>query len=156
MRELGSTHDLLLAARTARLGCLGTVGPHGEPHLVPVTFALAGDRCVLAVDHKPKTGRGLQRVRNLERDPRVSLLLDGYAEDWSTLWWVRVDGRAHISSDPAGRGAALEALQAKYRQYAAAPPSGPVIVVTVIRAVGWSHRLGAVVELPWHAHLETP
>src|SRR5437763_11695889 len=75
---------------------LATVDERGRPHLVPVTFAVRGDVVVTAVDHKPKSGRPLRRVRNAEANPAVSLLVDTYDEDWARLWWVRVDGRAEV------------------------------------------------------------
>ena len=80
----------LAAARVARLA---TVGGPGSPHLVPVTFAVAGDRIYSAVDAKPKTTRDLRRLRNIRADPRVAVLADHYDEDWSRLWWARADGQ---------------------------------------------------------------
>ena len=71
---------------SARVARLATLQPDGSPHLVPVTFAVDGDALAFAVDAKPKTTQRLQRIRNIERDPRVSLLVDEYADDWSRLW----------------------------------------------------------------------
>ena len=65
----------------------------GAPHLVPVVFARDQADLVTAVDGKPKSGKVLARIDNITRDPRVTLLADHYEEDWSSLWWVRVDGR---------------------------------------------------------------
>jgi PPOX class probable F420-dependent enzyme len=120
------------AARVARLA---TLGPSG-PHLVPVCFAVEEDVVVVAVDDvKPKSGR-LQRLRNVERDPRVALLADHYCdEDWSRLWWVRADGDARVL--PVSPHA-VDLLSARYPQYAAAPPPGPVIEVAVRRWSGWA------------------
>lgn len=99
----------------ARLGTLGQDGAH----LVPVVFAPAAGAIWSAIDGKPKGSKPLVRIRNLERDPRFSLLLDAYDADWTLLWWVRVDGEGAIESGPAleaSPGAA--ALRAKYPQYA--------------------------------------
>ena len=120
----------------ARVAVLGTVGPNG-PHLVPVVFAVAGDRIYTAIDHKPKRTRRLQRLRNIERDPRVSLVADDYDEDWECLWWVRADGMAAVV-DAAQVEAGLDLLEQKYRQYEGRRPDGPVIVVTVSNWTGWS------------------
>ena len=122
------------AARVARLA---TSGPE-RPRLVPVVFALIRDRIYSAVDQKPKRSTRLARLADIERDPAVSLLVDHYAEDWSTLWWVRADGAAslHDEDDDARRG--LNALSEKYPQYHAAPPRGPVIIVDVARWTTWS------------------
>lgn len=120
----------------ARVATLGTVGPAG-PHLVPVVFAVAGDRIYTAIDHKPKRTRRLQRLANIERDPHVSLLADEYDEDWARLWWVRADGTADVvaaADEPTGLGLLVE----KYRQYEGNIPDGPLIVVTVSTWTGWS------------------
>jgi PPOX class probable F420-dependent enzyme len=128
------------AARVARLA---TVRPGGAPHLVPVTFAVVGDDVMFAVDDKPKTTTALQRLRNLVAHPQVSFLVDRYDDDWAALWWVRADAVA-IVLDPGNEAAraevdgALDALVAKYPQYARHRPSGPVVVSTVHRWTGWS------------------
>jgi PPOX class probable F420-dependent enzyme len=66
----------------------------------------------------------------------VALLADHYAEDWTALWWARADGRAELLAPSHAR--ALELLSAKYPQYAAAPPAGPVVSITVTGWSGWS------------------
>ena len=104
----------LAAARVARLA---TAGSDGLPHLVPVTFAVDGDRIFTAVDQKPKTTPNLRRLRNIRENPRVALLADHYAEDWDTLWWVRVDGRASILTDGAALQRPLDLLAERYQQY---------------------------------------
>ncbi len=120
----------------ARLATLGAAGPH----LVPIVFALDGDRVVSAVDDKPKRTTRLQRLANIARDPRVSLLADHYADDWEQLWWVRADGRARVVDDPARREKALDLLSVRYRQYRERRPDGPVVEVEVERWTGWSAR----------------
>ena len=90
----------LTAARVARLA---TTGADGQPHLVPVTFAVDGELIYVAVDHKPKTTVNLRRLRNIRENPRVAVLADHYAPDWDTLWWVRVDGRASVTAADRGR-----------------------------------------------------
>jgi PPOX class probable F420-dependent enzyme len=120
----------------ARVARLATADPAGVPHLVPITFAVDGDRIVFAVDAKPKRSTGLRRLRNIAANPAVAVLADHYADDWSALWWARADGTAEIlSPPPAG---ALDPLRDKYPQYAAAPPPGPVVAVTVTAWSGWS------------------
>ena len=117
---------------------LGTVRPDGSPHLVPVTFAVDGDTVYTAIDAKPKRSRRLQRVENLEAEPRCTLLVDHYDGDWSRLWWVRADGHADVVDDPSSADHSLELLVARYPDYADAPPAGPVIVVHVSRWHGWA------------------
>jgi PPOX class probable F420-dependent enzyme len=123
------------------LAMLATVGPDGAPHLVPVVFAVHndGDQAVVytAVDAKRKTTQRLQRLTNIEANPRVSMLVDHYDEDWTQLWWVRADGLAavHYSGDEMAVGYAL--LRRKYVQYQRLALDGPVVTVTVARWASW-------------------
>jgi len=119
---------------------LATVTPEGVPHLVPVVFAFDGEsREVLytAVDAKPKTTQRLRRLANIESNPQVSLLVDQYADDWTQLWWVRVDGVAAIHRDGPALQTGYRLLRAKYPQYQSVPLDGPVIAVTVTRWSSW-------------------
>lgn len=128
--------ERLAAAPVARLA---TLRADGTPRLVPFTFVLLGDLICSAVDDvKPKSSTRLARLDDVRRDPRVALVADHYAEDWSTLWWVRVDGTAEVHETGEVRAQALGALCAKYPQYAAAPPDGPVLVITPDRWSGWT------------------
>jgi PPOX class probable F420-dependent enzyme len=118
---------------TARVGRLATVTADGRPHVVPVCFALDAGRIYTAVDAKPKTTQALRRLENVRASGRASLLVDHYEEDWSQLWWVRVDGPAEVLDS----NGALDALAAKYEQYRADPPAGPVIAITPERWRSW-------------------
>jgi PPOX class probable F420-dependent enzyme len=117
----------------ARVGRLATVTPHGRPHVVPVCFALHDGRIFTAVDAKPKATRALARLENVHATGRASLLVDHYDEDWRKLWWVRVDGAAEVlESDRA-----VDALAAKYPQYRAERPAGPLIAIAPERWRSW-------------------
>jgi len=121
-------------APDARVARLATVGADGRPHVVPICFALDGDTLYTAVDGKPKSTRALKRLANIEANPNVEVVVDGWDEDWSRLWWVRLSGTARVVEHDA-RG--LELLRAKYEQYRAAPPAGPFVVVTIRRWSEW-------------------
>jgi PPOX class probable F420-dependent enzyme len=123
------------AAAVARLA---TVGSDGRPHIVPVVFAAVESFVYIAVDHKPKASRDLRRLRNIRANPAVSVLVDHYEDDWTKLWWVRADGTASIVDDPAVMAGPIDLLVAKYPQYQAIRPVGPVIAVQVARWTGWS------------------
>lgn len=101
-------------------------------------FALEGDHLFTAVDHKPKTTTRLQRLANLAADPRVSVLVEHYADDWEQLWWVRIDGRAHILGPEESTAGPLDLLAARYPQYREQRPTGPVVVVSIERWMGWA------------------
>jgi PPOX class probable F420-dependent enzyme len=130
--------ERFVASTVARLA---TVGPARQPQLVPVTFALLGEATIVsAVDHKPKRTTALQRLANIAAEPRVSLLVDHYADDWNQLWWARADGRARIVTvgrELELRAQALAALARRYHQYSEHPPAGDLIVVEVQRFSGW-------------------
>jgi PPOX class probable F420-dependent enzyme len=126
------------AAPVARLA---TLRPDGTPRLVPITFALVdGLICSGVDDVKAKRTLGLARLADVARDPRVALVVDHYADDWSRLWWVRVDGTAAVLADGRERAAAVAALRAKYPQYKGAELAGPVLAVTPTRWAGWAGR----------------
>jgi PPOX class probable F420-dependent enzyme len=123
---------------SAMVARLATVGRDGRPHIVPITFALGDDALYFAVDFKPKKTADLQRLRNIEANPAVSVLVDHYEDDWTKLWWVRVDGSARIVIDGTGFDLAIAMLTERYAQYRSARPAGPAVVVTIERMTGWS------------------
>lgn len=125
------------AARVARLA---TVSGDGRPHLVPVVFAVEEDTVLMAVDAKPKRHRGLKRLRNIDDNPAVSLLVDRYDDDWDALWWVRADGTATVTAAEPVLVRVRDALGARYPQERDEPPEGPAITVAVTRWTGWSAR----------------
>ena len=133
-----TTEDARARFAAARVARLATAGRDGRPHVVPVTFAVDGDRIYTAVDHKPKTTTNLRRLRNIAENPRVALLADRYTDNWDELWWVRVDGRASIAAGDAAMRHPLDLLAERYGQYRQARPAGPVIVIDAERWTGWS------------------
>lgn len=117
---------------------------------MPVTFAVVtandtangtadgtADAVVFAVDHKPKAGRDLKRLRNIRANPAVSFLVDHYDDDWSRLWWGRADATA-VVADAANSPAEVDALARKYPQYAQHRPDGAVVIATVTTWRGWA------------------
>src|SRR3954452_3561838 len=108
-------HEMRDHVATARVGRLATVRGDGQPHAVPVCFAFAGDEIVTAVDAKPKSTTALTRLDNVRAHRDVCLLVDHYDDDWSKLWWVRVDGAARVADLSDSYAAALAS---KYDQYA--------------------------------------
>ncbi len=101
---------------------LVTLGADGGPAPIPVVFARVGAELYSPIDGKRKRGGVLARERNLRADPRVALLLDHYEDDWERLWWLRVEGRGAVVA-AAEHPLALDALRAKYPQYARVPLS---------------------------------
>ncbi len=121
-----------------RVAHLATTTPQGDPHLVPVTFAVVDAILVTMIDHKPKTTTRLQRLTNIDHRPKASLLADHYAEDWDSLWWVRVDGDASLRTDGSDWEAGRKMLAEKYHQYRDRPPEGTAIFVSIDRVTWWA------------------
>lgn len=114
--------EALRRAAAADHGVLATLHEPRGADLVPACFAIDGDRLAVPIDSvKPKGSTALGRIRNLERDPRATLLVEHWdATDWSRLWWVRL--LLIRTSEPPERVAVLErGLRARYPQYATAP-----------------------------------
>jgi PPOX class probable F420-dependent enzyme len=122
------------AARVARLA---TADAQGRPHLIPIVFAVDGDRVYSVVDAKPKRTRALRRLANVSQNPAVALLVDHYDdEDWDALWWVRAEGQARILEPQEPEAAnAIALLKERYPQQRA---TGQVLAVDVERWSGWA------------------
>ena len=129
----GWAGELLETERVARLAYVDD-GDH--PRVLPVTFAIADGALWSAIDEKPKRLAEPARIRYLERRPEAALLVDVYDDDWSLLAWVQLLGRIEIvpvESSPE----AMKALAAKYEPYAARTPPGPLLRLSVERALHW-------------------
>lgn len=123
----------------SRVAHLGTADAAGRPHVVPVCFALAGDRVYITIDQKPKGAADrLKRLRNIEENSHATLLADRYDEDWSKLGWVMLRGRAEILFDGAEHDEAQDLLRQRYPQYRAMDLADlPVIAIRIERASAW-------------------
>ncbi len=127
------------ALNRARVGRLGTVDEHGAVRLVPICFVVVDGWLASAVDHKPKRTGQLRRLDDMEHSGRATVLVDHYDDvDWSLLWWVRLRGRAvvHDAAEPEAI-AAVDALTAKYVQYAERRPSGAVYRIALDEVRWW-------------------
>lgn len=118
---------------------LATSDDVGQPHVVVTTFVVARGLIFSAVDSKPKRGRNLKRLRNIQANPRVSVLADHYEDDWRQLWWARADGTAIVIESEQGMVEPIRLLGEKYWHYRKDRPEGPVIAVTVDRWTGWAY-----------------
>ena len=117
---------------------LATLRPGGSPHLIPIVFVVSDERVITAIDGKPKQQVTPARLRNIGADPRVSILVHHYEDDWSRLWWVRIDGTARVLVEGDEFSQGMAALRERYPQYQATPLPGPVIVVDPVEVTGWS------------------
>ena len=134
--------DLRRRVASARVARLATIEDDGRAHLVPICFAIEGERLFSAVDQKPKRSRDLRRLRNLRERPWATVLVDHYEEDWTRLWWARLRGPAEVLDDGDESRRALALLTAKYPQYRREPPGGPVVAIQLAEWRGWSAATG--------------
>ena len=135
-----SETDMRERVERARAARLATADQRARPHLVPFCFVLEGDTLYSVVDEKPKRSKRLKRLANIRANPQVSVLVDHYEDDWSRLWWVRLDGLARVVEETAEHDHAVRLLQDKYEQYRREPPTGPVMAVRVTNWRGWPPR----------------
>ena len=138
--------DLDLATRAfvsgAQVAHLATADQYARPHVVPIVFVLTEDRVYFPLDRKPKREDDwhmLRRVRNIETNGRVAIVVDRYDDDWSKLVWVLLEGVATIVETGEERDTAAAQLTDKYAQYRDGSLAGrPVVRVAIERTVRWS------------------
>jgi PPOX class probable F420-dependent enzyme len=129
----GWAGELLAAERVARLAL---IDDEDRPRVLPVTYAVLGESVWSAIDEKPKRAAEPARLRYLRRRPEAALCVDRYSDDWSRLAWVQLLGRIDVL--PAvEHPAALEALAARYEPYRERTPPGPLLRLSVDRALSW-------------------
>lgn len=125
-----------------RVGRLATADTAGNPHVVPVCFAIAGANLYITIDEKPKraTSRPLKRMRNLTDNPSTAFVADRYDEDWTRLGWVMLRGRAEILTNGTEHDHAQALLRERYPQYRTMQLTElPVIAIRIERATSWGN-----------------
>ncbi len=125
-----------------RVGRLATADARGNPHVVPVCFAIAGDTLYITIDEKPKraSDRPLKRLRNMMDNPSTAFVADRYDEDWTRLGWVMLRGRAEVLHDGQEHDHAQTLLRQRYPQYRSMQLAElPVIALRIERATGWGN-----------------
>src|SRR5262245_47332885 len=105
----------------SRVGRLGTADASGQPLVVPICYAWDGGALFSAIDAKPKTRavESLKRIRNIRENPKVSVVIDHYDEDWCALRYVIIQGQARLLTGGADFSHGADLLLAKYPQYRA-------------------------------------
>ncbi len=114
-------------------GVLGTVHAERGVDAVPCVFVTGRPRIFVPIDTvKQKRTTQLQRLANIEADPRCVLLGDHYDRDWTKRWGVRAHATAAVTD------AVLQPLTDRFEQYRAAGAVAAAIVLTVTEVTGWS------------------
>ena len=125
-----------------RVGRLATADARGNPHVVPVCFAIEAATLYITIDEKPKqaSARPLKRLRNMMENPSVAFVADRYDEDWQQLGWVMLRGRADILTDGSEHDRAQALLRERYPQYRTMQLDDlPVIALRIAQATSWGN-----------------
>ena len=125
---------------SARVGHLATAGEDARPHVIPVCYSTDGRYIYSVLDQKPKRTAltKLRRVKNILANPKATLLVDHYEEDWVNLWYIMVSGQADLVTEGQEQINAVALLQDKYQQYREMDIAlNPVIKITPENIVSW-------------------
>jgi PPOX class probable F420-dependent enzyme len=131
------TRDFLDSHRVARFA---TADLGGQPHIVPICYAVSNNTVYFTIDQKPKRSmdKPLKRIRNLQQNPHVALVVDRYDEDWTRLGWVMVQGEAALLGSGKEHAKAQRLLKARYPQlYGMQIEDLPVIAIRIKRVDSW-------------------
>jgi PPOX class probable F420-dependent enzyme len=140
MAMLSEGQAVFLASQ--RVGRLATADSRGNPHVVPVCFAIEHGTLYITIDEKPKRAstRPLKRLRNMTDNPCAAFVADRYDEDWSRLAWVMLRGRVDILADGPEHDHAQVLLRERYAQYhTMALGELPVIALRIERVTSWGN-----------------
>ena len=138
----GLSPSQLRFIRAARVAHFATAGVNGQPHVIPICFVFDGRHFYSPIDEKPKrtTPAKLKRVRNLQENAQTALVIDRYTEDWKSLAYVLIYGRAKILYRGAAHAEAVRHLRRKYSQYRQmAIHTTPMIQIRPVRWIFWGN-----------------
>ena len=135
----------------ARVARLATVDTKCTPHLVPVVFVFDNDcNCYfIPIDEKTKRSspENLKRVKNIQKNSNVALLIDEYNEDWAKLYFIMVQGKATIlggknldQNEMLLLEKAHKLLSRKYPQYQKVGIGEYVIMLIQQRVITWNNK----------------
>lgn len=126
--------------RLARIAHLATADRSGRPHVIPICFAFDGKDLFSPIDEKPKRtiALRLKRVKNIQSNPRVAVVVDHYDENWKKLAYVLIFGKGRILTRGPQHKKAVHLLRRKYPQYRKmAIHDRPIIQITPSAIRSW-------------------
>ena len=138
------TDDQRCFLESERVARLATADLNGQPHVVPICYALIDETVCFTIDEKPKrSATNLKRLANIRINSRVALVADRYDEDWSKLGWLMVQGEATIVTEGPAHQMAQTRLQMRYPQLRGMTiHTLPVIIIGISHVVAWGRLVG--------------
>jgi PPOX class probable F420-dependent enzyme len=118
---------------TTPVAHLGLLDEHGYPRVQPITFVRHDDELWSAIDDKPKK-RTPARIKRLQDDPRATITIDRYDDDWARLAWVQAVGRMSVE---ALDDQIIEKLTDRYPAYREMSPKGPLLCLRPELVIWW-------------------
>ena len=125
-----------------RVAHMATADSTGRPLVIPICFAFDGSEFFSPIDEKPKrlSPQRLKRLRNIEENSQVSLVIDRYDENWRKLAYTLISGRAKVLLTGQKHRRAVSLLRKKYRQYhSMAIDQRPMIVIKPLGVKAWGN-----------------
>ena len=134
-----------------RVARLGTVDIYNQPYVIPVVFVFDGAYFFIPLDSKRKTVSpgDLRRVKNIEKNAKVALLVDEYSDSWKDLWFIMILGLAGIvkNSEIVLLKEIHRMLIAKYPQYESLGMGDSCIKIKPIKVTSWKNAESSVEHL---------
>jgi PPOX class probable F420-dependent enzyme len=135
---------IICAARVARLATVDS--EDCKPYLVPVVFIYDGNNFYIPIDEKAKRSKPekLKRVKNIQTNPNVALLIDEYNEDWKKIWFIMIHGNASLINNIESKQNRLiqrvhRLLYEKYPQYLTTGIGKFCIMIRPKRVINWKN-----------------
>ncbi len=134
------TKALIKGAKVARLA---TIDQKSHPYVVPVVFVFHENSFFIPLDEKVKTvnARKLKRVKNIEKNPNVTLLIDKYQNDWKKIFFLMIHGKATVID---GKNSKImdkihKLLILKYPQYKKIGIGNSFITINPTKVTFWNN-----------------
>ena len=128
-----------------RVAVISSVGPRGWPHVMPLWYVPRDGEIWIW------TYRKSQKVKNLERDPRATLLIET-GHEYSELRGVQIEAEAELITDPEQIVEFAKELTVRYTEgidsvegdaaaaLQAQAPKRVAIRFKPVRVASWDHR----------------
>jgi len=133
--------NLIAKSKVARLA---TVDQNSISYVVPVVFVFHNNSFYIPLDEKTKSvnTRKLKRVRNIEKNPNVTLLIDEYQNNWKKLYFLMIHGKAAIVEQKREKliNEVHKLLISKYSQYKKIGIGNSCIKIRPQKAIFWKYQ----------------